>query len=180
MRVTKGAPTDIEMIGNRILIKEFTGSEERSASGIITSLGDQVQWRGIVIAVGPGEYAADLAREAIASANKEIELTKKAIEIGNADGLVKSITAQAKAVAEAAEECRKSELESRGLVIPMQCKVGDIVMYQSGIWANSMKVNLDGHGEFLIIRENYVAMVRHKAGSPEAVRLAAEKGVEFE
>ncbi len=178
-KITKGAPADIEMIGNRVLIKEKPAAQQ-TAGGLFLPTGSGVPWFGVVVAVGGGETAANLAREVIASANKEIELSKQALEIGDQPGFVGAVTAQARNVADASEEIRKVERASVGLMVPMKCRVGDVVAYQSGIWANSMKVNLDGYGEFLIIREDYVAMVRHKAGSPEAMELAAELGVEFD
>ena len=178
LKVIKGAP-QVDMVGNRLLIKEFQPEAKTSSGLYIPDEAKNIPWKGVVVAAGDGETAANLAREVIASSNKEIELTRQALQIGDQQGFVNAATAQANAAADAAEECRKVELSSVGLVAKMKCQVGDVVMYQSGIWANSMKVSLDGYGEFLIIREDYIALIRHKAGSSEALAEAALLGLEF-
>ena len=53
---------EIEVVGNRVMILQFK-PQERTASGLyIPETGKQVPWMGVVVATGPGETAANLAR----------------------------------------------------------------------------------------------------------------------
>lgn len=179
---------DVEVVGNRVMIRQFPVAEVKTESGIIVqaSTSKQLPWLGVVVAVGPGESAANLAREAIAAIQKEVKIADEVIigeaKHGNLDvqKLAGGVENACREGLEAARELSKIAAFSAGFRTPMQVQVGDIVMFQGGIWANALGVQIGPDGketEYLLVREDYIAGIRHKAGTPEALRKAAEVGV---
>jgi co-chaperonin GroES (HSP10) len=182
---------DIEVVGNRVMILQFPVEEVQTESGIIikAETSKQLPWLGVVVAVGPGETAANLAREAIAAIQKEVKIADEVILTQAKHGtldvqkLAGGVENAAREALEAAREITRVVAYAAGFRMPMQVQPGDIVMFQGGIWANALGVALgpDGHEtEYLLVREDYIAGIRHKAGTPEAIRKAAKLGVVFE
>lgn len=181
---------DVEVVGNRVMILQFPVKEVQTESGIIikAETSKQLPWMGVVVAVGPGETAANLAREAIAAIQKEVKIADEVI-LGEAkhgtldvQKLAGGVENAAREALEACREITRVVAYAAGFRMPMQVQVGDIVMFQGGIWANALGVAIGPDGketEYLMVREDYIAGVRHKAGTPEAIRKAAEVGVTF-